>query len=85
MAETEGKMLTCDLCGATVFLKYVGDGKADGGFTKWRKYEDIPDGWGSWHVGDIIHSFLCPDCNQRMQDALLACISEIRGKADQDG
>ena len=23
MAEVEGKLLTCDLCGATVFLKYV--------------------------------------------------------------
>lgn len=71
MAETEGKLLTCDLCGATVFLKYVGDGI--------RKYEDIPDGWGSWHVGSIVNSTFCPSCNERMQKALLACVSGIRG------
>ena len=76
MAEVEGKLLTCDLCGETVLLKYVGDGI--------RKYEDIPDGWGSWHVGDIIHSFLCPDCNQRMQEALLACVSVIKGECQDD-
>lgn len=70
MTQAEGKTLTCDLCGKSVLLKYVGDGI--------RKYEDIPDGWGSWHVGDIIHSFLCPDCNQRMQEALLACVGKIR-------
>lgn len=78
MAETEGKLLTCDLCGATVFLKYVGDGEADGGFTKWRRYEDRPDGWQTWHVTDVIHSTLCPSCNERMQEALLACVSGIR-------
>ena len=42
MAETEGKLLTCDLCGATVLLKYVNDGI--------RKHEDPPEGWGYWHV-----------------------------------
>lgn len=84
MAEVEGKLLTCDLCGETVFLKYVETKQYDGGFTRIRKYEDIPDGWGSWHVGDIIHSFLCPDCNQRMQEALLACVSGIRGECQDD-
>ena len=78
MAETEGKLLTCDLCGATVFLKYVGDGEADGGLTKWRRYEDRPDGWQTWHVTDVIHSTLCPSCNERMQEALLACVGKIR-------
>lgn len=76
MADAEGKLLTCDLCGATVFLKCVNDGI--------RKHEDIPDGWGYWHVGDIIHSTLCPDCNQRMQEALLACIGKIKGENQDD-
>lgn len=73
MAENEGKTLTCDLCGKSVFLKYVNDGI--------RKHEDIPEGWGHWHVGKIVNSMLCPSCNQRMQEALLACICEIRGEA----
>ena len=29
MSEVEGKLLVCDVCGKTVFLKYVGDGKGD--------------------------------------------------------
>ena len=70
MAETEGKLLTCDLCGATALLKYVNDGI--------RKHEDPPEGWGHWHVGNVIHSMLCPSCNQRMQDALLDCIGKIK-------
>lgn len=70
MAETEGKLLTCDLCGETVFLKYVNDGI--------RKYDDIPDGWVSWHVGNVIHGMLCPTCNERMQEALLECANGIR-------
>lgn len=85
MAETEGKMLTCDLCGATVFLKYVETKHYDGGFTKERRYDDRPCGWQTWHVTDVIHSTLYPSCNERMQEALLGCIGEIRGKADQDG
>ncbi|MBR3226365.1 MAG: hypothetical protein IKF78_13680 [Atopobiaceae bacterium] len=84
MAETEGKLLTCDLCGKTVFLKYVGDSEADGGFTRVRRYEDRPDGWQTWHATDVIHSTLCPSCNERMQDALLACINGIKGEGEDD-
>lgn len=84
MAETEGKMLTCDLCGATVFLKYVETKDYDGGFTRLRTFEKKPEGWQTWHVSNVISSTLCPSCNKRMQEALLACISEIRWKADQD-
>lgn len=72
MAETEGKLLTCDLCGKTVFLKYVNDGI--------RKHEDPPEGWGYWHVSNVINSMLCPSCNERMQEALLVCVREIGEK-----
>jgi len=78
MAETEGKLLTCDLCGATVFLKYVETKEYDGGFTHVRHYEDVPEGWGSIHFGSIVFGTLCPSCNQRMQDALLDCIGKIK-------
>ncbi len=75
MTAIEGKMLTCDLCGETVFLKHVNDGI--------REHEDPPEGWGYWHVGNVINSTLCPSCNERMQEALLACIGKIKGD-DQD-
>ncbi len=70
MSSTQGKTLTCDLCGSSVFLKCVNDGI--------RKREDPPEGWGYWHVGNVIQSTLCPNCNERMQDALLACVNGIR-------
>lgn len=78
MSEIEGKLLTCDLCGETVFLKYVETKDYDGGFTKARVYEDRPDGWQTWIVTNVIHNTLCPSCNKRMQEALLACVNEIR-------
>ena len=77
MAETEGKLLTCDLCGKTVFLKYVETKAYDGGYTRVRRYEDKPDGWQVWHVSNVINSMLCPSCNERMQEALLACVRKI--------
>ncbi len=79
MAEVEGKLLTCDLCGETVFLRYIETEDYDGGFTRVRKHENKPDGWQTWHVSNVICSTLCPSCNERMQDALLACISGIKG------
>lgn len=78
MAETEGKMLTCDLCGATVFLKYVEAKDYDGGFTHVRTFEKKPDGWQTWHVSNVVNSTLCLSCNERMQEALLACVNGIR-------
>ena len=79
MSEVEGKNLVCDVCGRTVFLKYVKTEEYDGGFTKVRRYEDKPDGWQTWHVANVIHSTLCPSCNERMQEALLACVNGIKG------
>lgn len=75
MSEVEGKNLVCDVCGRTVFLKYVKTEEYDGGFTKIRRYEDKPDGWGSMLVWK--YRTLCPSCNERMQEALLACVSGI--------
>lgn len=82
MAETEGMMLTCDLCGKSVFLKYLETKDYDGGFTHVRHYEDKPEGWQTWHVTNVIHSALCPSCNERMQEALLACVSGIKGERE---
>lgn len=79
MAETEGKLLTCDLCGATVLLKYVDDGEMYGGYTKWREYEKMPDGWSD-HL--LLNSrLLCPSCAERIEAAINAVVDEIRGES----
>lgn len=60
MAEVNGKMIICDRCGATAFLKCVGEGERDGGYTRWNKFEPAPEGWGNhYDVGR-----LCPACNE---------------------
>lgn len=43
--EQPGKLLTCDRCGKQTFIEYIGEGEADGGFTRWAKYADKPEGW----------------------------------------
>ena len=59
MAEATGLLKICDRCGETVFLKTIGDGEADGGYTRWNKFEAPPEGWDySLKVGT-----LCPKCN----------------------
>lgn len=69
MTAIEGKLLTCDCCGETIFLKYIGDGETDGGYTRWRKYEKA-DGWDSLRIGDYNLANICPKCLKEMQDAV---------------
>lgn len=59
MAEKVGKMITCDRCGETVFLKCIGEGETDGGYTRWNKFEAAPEGW-AYHL-DV--GRLCPKCD----------------------
>lgn len=58
MSRANGCMRTCDRCGKQVFLKCVGEGEMDGGFTRWNKFEEAT-GW-SVEEGD-----LCPDCTKQ--------------------
>lgn len=60
MAQEKGKMLTCNRCGKSVFLKFLGMEPRE-----WsqpvEKYEDAPTGWAAAvSLGDKID--LCPDC-----------------------
>lgn len=78
MSVTEGKLLTCDVCGKSVFLKFVGEKQSDGGYTKWREYEKS-DGWiMNVHVGDIWLKNVCPECGELLQKSLTKIINEIR-------
>lgn len=60
MAEINGRLIICDRCGATAFCKCAGEGEADGGFTRWNKFEPAPDGW-DWHSDT---GSLCSACNE---------------------
>jgi hypothetical protein len=59
MAAINGKLIICDRCGETAFLKCVGEGEMDGGFTRWNKFEPTPDGWGNHRETGL----LCPCCD----------------------
>ena len=63
MSEMCGKIVACDRCGAQVFLRCAGEGEADGGFTRWNKFEPFPDGWE--HRYDM--GRLCPACNKEYE------------------
>ena len=72
MSEQRGKLLTCDRCGKTVFLKELeAKGKdADGGYTRWNEYkhEEPPEGWSRKYFGDYIKSYnLCPECSKELE------------------
>lgn len=71
MAEVNGKLVTCDRCGAQVFLKTTGEGEADGGYTRWNKFEPFPDGWDQAQIAREkanprqyarVWARLCPGC-----------------------
>ena len=83
MTEIEGKLVFCDACGRSVFLKYVGEGVTDGGYTKWRKYEKMPSDWNDHLLWNP--RLLCPSCAERIGAAIDAAIEEIRRKAEEDG
>lgn len=66
MSEIIGRLTICDRCGEKVFSKYTGEGELDGGYTRWNKFEDLPDGWD-------FHSEtgrLCPKCNGEYIDLI---------------
>jgi len=80
MSEIEGKLVTCDVCGKSVFLPYVGDGESDGGFTRWRRYEKLPKGWND--VRASVATTTCPDCSERINKALDSVIDDIREESN---
>lgn len=75
MAEVNGKLITCDRCGTTIFLKCIGEGERDGGYTRWNKFEPIPDGWDKLEVPSTNNSHptymqLCPSCSDLWREVL---------------
>ena len=59
MAQVKGRLSICDRCGKTIFSKVTGEGETDGGYTRWNKFEELPEGWKNYYEVGL----LCPDCN----------------------
>lgn len=67
MSRKNGQLRTCDRCGTQAFFECTGEGEADGGFTRWNKFEPAV-GWDLvLSVGDV-----CPDCKKDFEDMLEA-------------
>ena len=64
MVETKGKMITCKRDNNWVFLKYLGEGDVDGGYTKYDKYEKLPDDW----LYETRFGYLCPKCAREFRE-----------------
>lgn len=58
MSAKKGLLTTCDRCGAETFREYIGQGDADGGYTKWDKFKPLPDNW--MYASEV--GTLCPRC-----------------------
>lgn len=68
MSKQIGQLLTCDRCGTTEFLHYVGTEDFDGGFTKVNDFSKPSEPWGFEDLGDCAagHDYvdLCPKCRK---------------------
>lgn len=67
MAEQRGKLVTCDRCGESIFVKELKaeEKERDGGFTRWNEYtyEDLPNGWDHVYFGyNFYGGMICPTC-----------------------
>lgn len=81
MAERKGKLVTCDRCGETVFLECTGEGELDGGFTRWNKFEDMPNGWEK----HFPMGMLCPKCNgeyKHLINSFMGTVEEVEACDD---
>ena len=59
MSFVNGRKYMCDRCQEETFCKCVGEGASDGGFTRWNKFEPLPEGWES----RVDTGLLCSTCN----------------------
>lgn len=79
MAEAKGKLKTCDRCSEWIFLKAIDDGVTDGGYTRWNRFEDAPEGW-DWRRET---GTLCPKCNEEYKKLLEKFMKPIKDEDDQ--
>lgn len=68
MSTKLGKYYICDRCGTTSFCEKIGEGEADGGFTKFDKFKEA-EGWITVYP-EVSHGMrssklLCPACGEK--------------------
>lgn len=61
MSKVNGRLVTCDRCGAEVFIKLIDSKELDGGFSRVSKFEALPEGW-KWY--SALDADLCPTCSE---------------------
>lgn len=66
MSSQRGKLITCDRCGESTFVKYHKSSFMDGGYTEQEHYDPTPEGW-EWESG-VGH--LCPSCNRLFKETM---------------
>lgn len=69
MSNQIGKLLTCDRCGKTEFLPYIGTREFDGGYTRTNEFQEPAEAWSiAEDLGDCTsgHEYveLCPSCRR---------------------
>ena len=75
MAEVKGKLLTCQRCGKSVFLKLIGKNHYDGGYTVTDKHEPRPSGWETYSIPKV-YTDLCPTCGAEFERLCKAFMEE---------
>jgi hypothetical protein len=91
MAEVNGKLVTCDRCRKQIFLKTIGDEEMDGGYTRWNKFEDFPEGWNMVGIPASVtmkksrYVRVCPGCNEtwnNIAEKFIQKAEEFLGEAE---
>lgn len=67
MSSKNGKLMVCDRCVESIFLECIGEGEADGGYTRWNKFESCPIGWNNCFVNLKLFT-LCPKCSKEFME-----------------
>jgi len=66
MSFQRGKLITCDRCNESVFVKYNKSSFTDGGFTENENYDPTPEGW----VFEPEIGHLCPVCHRVFKETM---------------
>lgn len=63
MSAEKGLLVRCCRDDNFIFLKYLGKGDADGGYTTWDKFEKLPDDW----LYETQFGYLFPECAKQFK------------------
>lgn len=86
MASFNGKILTCDRCGKIVVLKELQEGITDGGYTRYRRFENNPTEWARimFTTSRSISYEICNKCAEEFADLLRLFVQEKNERSADD-